>query len=148
MLTGSDLGLPAHFSISNAGPPLPTYPAHFGANGGERAPNRPRSRGVERGDLHPLHPGCPHTKWPFLQQIPGREKEGVNVQPSAPPPLSPRRPANRREPQVLAQPSPGLTCPWLRPPPARTSQICPQCRHRVSAFPLSGSKPFDPEACP
>lgn len=59
------------------------------------------------------------------------------------------RPANKQEGRVseLKRSPPELTCPWVQPSPPRTLLIVFQLGHRVSAFPLSGSKPFDPEEC-
>lgn len=138
MLTGSEGPGIAHFTISNAGAP-PTPPTSERTAARERPADPEPGRGT-RGAASSA-PRLPPHQAAFPPSNPGREKEGVNLQPSAPPPL----------PAEIASPTsspPELTCPWLQPPPPRTWQIRLQSCHRVSAFPLSGSKPFDPEACP
>lgn len=141
LTTGCDLGLlTSHFECCTAGRERRTDPGARAWNvgdlhlcirvpqllavfppGGDKYPARRRE---ERMDIPRLHLRSPRS-WFHLC-----------------------RPANRREPQVLEASPPGLTCPWLRPPPPRSLQTRLQHGHHVSAFPLSGSKPFDPEACP
>ena len=135
-----------------------SYPAHPKTKKGRaKTQNRWPSCRENAGHYHCLYP--PRPKRPFFHHI------------QSPPP-----PARVRSPRVKSGPSsassenwvspisfhhqaggaslrawpvpPELTCPWPQPSSTRTSQTPHQFNHPVLAVPLSGSKPFDPEARP